>query len=171
MNINFEKSLQLILKSEGGYVFHEKDPGGMTNFGVTKRVWEEWVGHEVTEQDMRNLTPAIIAPMYKAKYWDKVCGDDLPSGVDYVVFDAAINSGPGRAIKWLQACVKVDVDGQIGPHTLNAVTAFSDVDLISDYNKRRLSFLIDLPTWPTFGKGWTNRVAHVGDSAVQMVTA
>lgn len=171
MNINFEKSLQLILKSEGGYVFHEKDPGGMTNLGVTKRVWEEWVGHEVTEQDMRNLTPAIIAPMYKAKYWDKVCGDDLPSGVDYVVFDAAINSGPGRAIKWLQACVKVDVDGQIGPHTLNAVTAFSDVDLISDYNKRRLSFLIDLPTWPTFGKGWTNRVAHVGDSAVQMVTA
>ena len=139
--------------------------------GVTQRVWEEWVGHEVTEQDMRNLTPAIIAPMYKAKYWDKVCGDDLPSGVDYVVFDAAINSGPGRAIKWLQACVKVDVDGQIGPHTLTAVTAFSDVDLISDYNKRRLSFLIDLPTWPTFGKGWTNRVSHVGDSAVQMVTA
>ena len=171
MNINFEKSLQLILKSEGGYVNHPADPGGMTNLGVTKRVWEEWVGHEVTEQDMRNLTPAIIAPMYKAKYWDKVCGDDLPSGVDYVVFDAAINSGPGRAIKWLQACVKVDVDGQIGPHTLNAVTAFSDVDLISDYNKRRLSFLIDLPTWPTFGKGWTNRVAHVGDSAVQMVTA
>ena len=171
MNINFEKSLQLILKSEGGYVNNPADPGGMTNLGVTKRVWEEWVGHDVTEQTMRDLTPAIVAPMYKAKYWDKVCGDDLPSGVDYVVFDAAINSGPGRAIKWLQACVKVDVDGQIGPHTLNAVTAFSDVDLISDYNKRRLSFLIDLPTWPTFGKGWTNRVAHVGDSAVQMVTA
>ena len=171
MKINFQASFALILKSEGGFSNHPSDPGGMTNLGVTKRVWEEWVGHEVTEQDMRNLTPAIIAPMYKAKYWDKVCGDDLPSGVDYVVFDAAINSGPGRAIKWLQACVKVDVDGQIGPHTLNAVTAFSDVDLISDYNKRRLSFLIDLPTWPTFGKGWTNRVAHVGDSAVQMVTA
>ena len=171
MNINFEKSLALILKSEGGFSNHPSDPGGMTNLGVTKRVWEEWVGHEVTEQTMRDLTPAIVGPMYKAKYWDKVCGDDLPSGVDYVVFDAAINSGPGRAIKWLQACVKVDVDGKIGPNTLNAVTAFSDVDLISDYNKRRLSFLLDLPTWEVFGKGWTNRVSHVGDSAVKMVTA
>lgn len=171
MNINFEKALQLILKSEGGYVNHPSDPGGMTNLGVTKRVWEEWVGHEVTEQTMRDLTPAIVGPMYKAKYWDKVRGDDLPSGVDYCVFDAAINSGPGRAIKWLQACVKVEVDGVIGQKTLDAVTAFSDIDLVSDYNKRRLSFLLDLSTWEVFGKGWTNRISHVGDSATKMVTA
>lgn len=171
MNINFEKSLQLVLKSEGGYVNNSADPGGMTNLGVTKRVWEEWVGHEVTEQIMRDLNPIIVSLMYKAKYWDKVRGDDLPSGVDYCVFDAAVNSGPGRAVKWLQACVKVDVDGQIGQNTLNAVTAFSDVDLISDYNKRRLSFLLDLPTWEVFGRGWQNRISHVGDSAEQMVTA
>jgi len=171
MNINFEKALQLILKSEGGFSNHPSDPGGMTNLGVTKRVWEEWVGHEVTEQTMRDLTPAIVGPMYKAKYWDKVRGDDLPSGVDYCVFDAAINSGPGRAIKWLQACVKVEVDGVIGPKTLDAVTAFSDIELISDYNKRRLSFLLDLPTWEVFGKGWTNRVYAVENSAAKMVTA
>ena len=171
MNINFEKALALILKSEGGYVNNPKDPGGMTNLGVTKRVWEEWVGHEVTEQTMRDLTPAIVGPMYKAKYWDKVSGDLLPSGVDYCVFDAGINSGVGRACKWLQACVKVEVDGVIGQKTLDAVTAFSDVELISDYNKRRLSFLLDLDTWPTFGKGWTNRITFVGDSAVKMITA
>ena len=73
---------------------------------------------------MRALTPADVAPLYKRKYWDKIKGDDLPNGVDYVVFDAAINSGPGRAAKWLQACVGVEPDGGIGPKTLSAVAGF-----------------------------------------------
>ena len=99
MKENFDSALEAILHHEGGYVNHPADPGGMTNLGVTKRVWEEWVGHEVDEKTMRALTPEIVGPMYKAKYWDKIKGDDLPAGVDYIVFDAAINSGPGRAAK------------------------------------------------------------------------
>lgn len=160
MRENFAEALQRVLRDEGGYVNHPSDPGGMTNLGVTKRVWEEWVGHEVDEKTMRALTPARVAPLYKRKYWDKIEGDKLPSGVDYAVFDAAVLSGPGRAAKWLQACVGVEVDGKIGPKTLAAVAAFEG-DLVDDYSKRRLSFLMDLPHWPTFGKGWTRRVADV----------
>jgi hypothetical protein len=161
MKQNFAEALQKVLAHEGGFSDHPLDPGGMTNLGVTRRVWEEWTGHPVTARQMVDLTPAVVAPMYRRKYWDKVCGDDLPSGVDMVVFDAAVNSGPGRAAKWLQACVGVEVDGDIGPKTLAAVKAFDAIQLIDDYGRRRLSFLLDLPTWETFGKGWSARVAAV----------
>jgi lysozyme family protein len=168
MKDNFESALEAVLHHEGGFVNHPADPGGMTNLGVTKKVWEEWVGHEVDEKTMRGLTPEIVGPMYKAKYWDKVKGDDLPSGVDYAVFDAAVNSGPGRAAKWLQGCVGVEQDGGIGLKTLAAVSAINPAELVEDYAKRRLSFLMDLPHWGTFGKGWGRRVAAVQTVAATM---
>ena len=168
MKDNFDSALEAVLHHEGGFVNHPADPGGMTNLGVTKKVWEEWVGHEVDEKTMRGLTPEIVGPMYKAKYWDKVKGDDLPSGVDYAVFDAAVNSGPGRAAKWLQGCVGVEQDGGIGPKTLAAVAAMNPSELVADYAKRRLSFLMDLPHWGTFGKGWGRRVAAVQTVAATM---
>ena len=161
MNSNFEASLAHVLQSEGGFVNNPSDPGGMTNLGCTKAVWEEFVGHPVSEADMRGLTPADVAPLYKRKYWDKVSGDDLPAGLDYAVFDAAINSGPGRAAKWLQEAVGVEADGAIGKGTLAAVAAFDVQELIKAYNDKRLGFLQGLPTFGTFGKGWTNRVASV----------
>jgi lysozyme family protein len=161
MNQNFDKALAAVLKHEGGYVNNPKDPGGMTNLGCTKTVWEEHCGHPVDEKAMRALTPADVGPLYKRKYWDKIKGDELPSGVDYVVFDAAINSGSNRAAKWLQACVGVEPDGGIGPKTLAAVQAFNSKQLIADYSKRRLSFLYDLSTWETFGRGWAKRVNEV----------
>ena len=142
----------------------------MTNLGVTKRVWEEWVGHKVDEKAMRVLTPEMVAPLYKVKYWDKIKGDNLPTGVDYAVFDAAVNSGPGRAAKWLQGCVGVEQDGAIGPKTLAAVSAFDPKELVEDYAKRRLSFLMDLPHWGTFGRGWSRRVAEVQTVASSMTT-
>jgi lysozyme family protein len=94
---------------------------------------------------------------------------ELPSGVDYAVFDAAINSGPGRAAKWLQTCVSVEPDGGIGPKTLAAVASFDSQQLVEDYSERRLSFLQALPTWPTFGKGWGRRVADVQAKAIGMI--
>ena len=169
MNQNFAEALQKVLHHEGGFVNHPADPGGMTNLGVTKKVWEEWVGHPVDEKTMRELTPASVAPMYRAKYWDKIKGDDLPAGVDYAVFDAAVNSGPGRAVKWLQGCVGVEQDGGIGPKTLAAVEAMDPAELVEDYAKRRLSFLMDLQHWPTFGKGWSRRVADVQANATTML--
>jgi lysozyme family protein len=161
MKDNFPKSLASVLVHEGGYVFNQKDPGGETNLGCTKAVWEEHCGHPVDTKTMKALTPADVGPLYKTKYWDKIKGDDLPAGVDYVVFDAAINSGPGRATKWLQACVGVEPDGGIGPKTLAAVRAMDAKQLIDDYSKRRLSFLSDLTTWETFGRGWARRVNEV----------
>ena len=88
--------------------------------------------------------------------------------MDYVVFDAAINSGPGRAAKWLQACVGVEPDGGIGPKTLAAVRAFNAKALVDDFGKRRLSFMMDLPTWDTFGRGWSRRVSEVIATGEQM---
>lgn len=168
---SFEKALEHVLQHEGGYVNHPKDPGGMTNLGVTKQVWEEWVGHEVTEKTMRALSPGDVAPLYKRKYWDRIQADSLPPGVDYVVFDAAVNSGPGKAIKWLQGCVNADMDGVLGPKTLGAVKAANPQTLISDYCKRRLSFLQDLKTWEAFGRGWARRVSEVEKTALEMAAS
>ena len=100
MQNNFKKCLELVLKSEGGWVNNPKDPGGETNLGVTKKVWEEWVGHEV--KTMKDLTPEDVTPMYQAKFWMACYANQLPIGIDYMAFDMAVNGGPGRAVKLLQ---------------------------------------------------------------------
>lgn len=171
MKDNFEQSLKQLLAHEGGYVNHPSDPGGMTNLGVTARVWEEWVGHPVDEKQMRALTPEVVAPLYKKKYWDACRADELVSGVDHCVFDVAVNSGPGRAIKFLQSCVGVTADGGFGPATLAAVKeAEKDpASLIELYCAKRLEFLQSLKTFETFGKGWSRRVAEVKEEALKML--
>ena len=168
MKENFDLALRALLKHEGGYVNHPSDPGGMTNLGVTKTVWEEWVGHPVDEKQMRALTPELVAPLYKKKYWDKVCGDELPTGVDLAVFDLAVNSGPGRAAQMMQKVLGVAQDGAIGPQTLLKAVNIDSSKLVADYNAERLAFLMALPTWGTFGKGWGRRVAEVTEQATHM---
>jgi len=169
VNANWDNALKAVLHHEGSFVNHPLDPGGMTNLGCTKTVWEEWCGHPVTEQDMRDLEAEDVAPLYKAKYWDKVKGDDLPAGIDYIVFDAAINSGPGRASKWLQECVGVQPDGIIGPMTLQVARAMVPMDLVNLYCDKRLAFLKELKTWDVFGKGWERRVEEVRSAALKMI--
>ena len=169
MKDNFEECLAHVLKHEGGYVDHPKDPWGATNLGATKKVWEEWVGHEVTKDDIKALTVADVAPLYKARYWDKCRCDDLPHGVDFAVFDLAINSGTGRASKFLQGACGVAADGAIGPATLAAVAKMNPRELASKICERRLEFLQALPTWETFGKGWGRRVAETEEVAFKMV--
>jgi lysozyme family protein len=165
---NFPKALAAVLIHEGGYVFNKNDPGGMTNLGCTKATWEEYCGHPVDERTIQSLTPLDVAPLYKRKYWDKIKGDDLPNGVDYVVFDAAINSGPSRAAKWLQTCVNVYADGIIGDKTIQAVLNKDIKELINDYCAYRLAYLKMLQTWETFGKGWERRVKEVNATALSM---
>jgi len=169
MKETWQDALANVLKHEGGYVNHPSDPGGRTNLGVTQRVWEEWVKHDVDEKQMRELTPEMVAPLYQEKYWQRVKGDDLPSGVDYVVFDASVNSGTGRASKWLQECVGVQPDGVIGPMTLRTVEAMVPADLVNLYCDKRLAFLKELKTWETFGKGWERRVEEVRSHALTMI--
>ena len=171
MQQNFEKSLIELLKHEGGYVNHPSDPGGRTNLGVTQAVWEDWIDRTVTEENMRALTPAKVAPLYKEMYWDRVKGDKLPSGVDYLVFDAAVNSGVSRAAKWLQTTVGAVADGAIGEQTLKQVLLTNPQMLIDKYSANRLAFLQRLETWPTFGKGWERRVREVQQTATDMCKA
>ena len=161
MKENFERALAAVLKSEGGFVNNPKDPGGMTNLGVTIKTWESFVGRNVTEKEMRNLTPEMVGKMYQQKYWNAVKADDLPEGVDYLAFDFAVNAGPGRAAKLLQQAVGVTADGAIGPATLKAVAAMQPADLIEKYSAAKETFYRSLPTFETFGKGWLRRVAEV----------
>jgi lysozyme family protein len=165
---NFEKCFQLVLEHEGGFVNNPKDPGGTTNFGVTQRAWEAWLVRTVTESDMRRLTPTVIKPFYRAMYWDKIKGDQLPNGVDYATFDLAVNSGVSRAAKWLQEIAGVPVDGIIGPKSLEAIRACDPKEVVDVLCDMRLDFLKRLSTFETFGKGWTSRVAEVKLQATGM---
>jgi len=173
MNSNFEKCLEMLLVHEGGYVNNPADPGGETNLGVTKRVWQEWVGHDVSEKEMRNLTPTMVAPLYKRKYWDACHADDLISGLDYCVFDVSVNSGVGRAVKLLQQTVGATPDGGYGSITAALVKeAEKDPEkVISLFSARRLEFLQSLKAFPVFGKGWSRRVAEVKEKALEMARA
>jgi len=173
MNTNFEKCLEMLLVHEGGFVNHPDDPGGMTNLGVTKKVWEEWVGHDVAEKEMRNLTPTMVAPLYKRKYWDACRADELISGLDYCVFDVAVNSGVGRAIKLLQSSVGATPDGGFGSITAALVKKAEEdpTRIIELFSAKRLEFLESLKAFPVFGKGWSRRVQEVKDKALEMVRA
>lgn len=157
MTKNFRDCLELVLKHEGGYIFHEKDPGGMTNLGVTKRVWEEWVGHEVDEKAMRALTPALVAPMYEMKYWRTSYCEKLPRGLDLLVFSMAVNAGSGRSVKLLQEAIGVVADGVIGPRTMARINEANVETLIDKFSEARRAFYRGLKTFPVFGRGWLNR--------------
>lgn len=170
MTDNFEQCLALVLKSEGGFVNNPKDPGGMTNLGVTKKTYEAYVGHEVDEATMRALGPADVTPLYKKNYWDKVKADSLPNGVDYCLFDCAVNSGPSQAVKFLQRALALNADGVIGPLTIAAAEQRDPAELIEQFCEERLHFMQSLSTWSTFGKGWQRRVDEVKDLASRMVS-
>jgi lysozyme family protein len=169
MQNNWDNAFKMMLASEGGYVNHPSDPGGMTNLGVTKRVWEEWVGRESNEKEMRSLTPDMVESLYKRKFWDACKCDDLPNGIDYLVFDFAVNAGPGRSAKILQTAIGVPADGGIGPITLAAVNAQEPDVLIEKFSQAKEDFYRSLNTFDTFGKGWLNRVAAVKVKAESML--
>lgn len=172
MRQNFSASLAELLKHEGGYVNHPKDPGGRTNLGVTQKVYEEWVGYPVSEQIMRSLTPAHVKTLYKVKYWDRVKGDELPSGLDLCVFDFAVNAGPDRAKRYLQMLVGAKPDGVIGPKTMQAVkdkvSAMGLKELIRGYSDLRHRYYRKLRHFSTFGRGWTRRVNEVEQAALRL---
>lgn len=170
MESNFQRSLSLVLKWEGGFVNHPKDPGGATNKGITLATFRRYVKRNGTVDDLKRITDAQVSTVYRKQYWDAVKGDDLPSGVDYAVFDFAVHSGPARAAKYLQAAVGVDQDGKIGPVTIAAARGMNAVDLVAAICAKRMAFLKRLNTWPTFGKGWTNRVNDVVREAAKMVS-
>lgn len=169
MTDRFGECLPLILKHEGGYVDHPKDPGGATNLGITLGTLSDWLGRRATKAEVKALTRETVAPIYRKNYWDACQCDKLPAGVDYMVFDLAVNSGPSRAKRYLQSAVGAIEDGVIGPKTLERVGRVHPDNIILAMSKRRENFYRSLDTFPTFGKGWLRRLAEVTKSAEEMV--
>ena len=174
MKENWEKSIKAILHHEGGYVNHPEDPGGETNLGVTRRVYEEWIRfHGIRGKDMKDLEVEDVEPIYRKNYWDRVKGDDLPAGLDLCVFDFGVNAGTGRAAKYLQNMIGTVADGGIGPNTLKAVGNYVESggveQTIKNYQAARHEYYESLSTFETFGRGWTRRVDETTNMAIEMI--
>lgn len=159
---SFDAALARVLVHEGGWSDHPKDPGGATMKGVTQRVYDGWrVRRGLTRRCVRSIEPGELRAIYRTQYWDAVRADELPPGLDYCVFDAAANSGPAQAARWLQRALGVAADGQIGEASLAALDGQPVPGLIDGVCERRLAMLRGLRTWPSFGKGWRRRVEEV----------
>lgn len=170
MNKNFDKCMSMLLEHEGGFVDGNKigDPGGLTNMGITKRTYDEYYGTDIDEEGMRQLTTADVEPIYKQNYWLKCKCHELPAGVDWAVFDWAVNSGPRRAITALQRATGASTDGVIGPQTLAAAKAVDRVNLINRMAMYREQFYRSLSAFDTFGKGWLRRNDETREQALAM---
>ena len=168
MKQNFPAALKKVLAHEGGWADHPKDPGGATMKGVTLYNYRRYVNPKATKRDLRNISDAELEMIYKKHYWDVCRCDELPPGLDYVVFDFGVNSGPGRSAKFLQRILPVKVDGRIGPKTIQAVYSYDNKSAIKLLCDNRLAWLKTLKHWPTFGKGWSRRVAGVRKAGLAM---
>ena len=155
--MDFELALAFVLDQEGGYSHRSDDPE--TNFGITRQTARAY-GYRGS---MRNIRMELVRRIYRQGYWDRCRCEDLPyHPLRLAVFDAAVNSGPGQSIKWLQAELGVAADGVIGPVTLAALAAVDErgLDALAlALIDRRLAFLHGLSKWRTFGRGWSNRIA------------
>lgn len=176
MKTNFELFITEVLSVEGGYVNDPDDNGGATNRGITRRVYDKYYlevyGITSTDMDHANLTRAEAADIYKHYYWDAVKGDELPSGVDLMVADMAVNSGTVRASKMLQKIVNAKEDGIIGPATLAKVNGIgSNILIHKAFLQRRESYfqISAIKNNIKFYKGWINRLNHIYATAHELV--
>jgi lysozyme family protein len=173
MKENFDASFARIIKSEGGYVNDPADRGGETNLGVTIAAWGAYLKRAIQPGEMKALKQETVKPFYKQMYWDLVKCDDLPVGVDYAVFDFAVNAGTGRAAKFLQRSVGADDDGVIGAGTLGLVAKTDPAVLLKNFAEQKQRFYNGLaeknPSQQKFLKGWLARVDHVQDAAESMM--
>lgn len=153
--MNFEQAFSKLIEHEGGFSNHPDDKGGATMWGITEAVARQ----NGFNAPMKSMTLDFAKLIYKKLYWDAVRADELPDEVRFAVFDAAVNSGTGRAIKWLQQAVNEVQDGVIGAMTLRAVRQNIPSIVATRLNGLRLLFMTNQPNWPAFGKGWARRVA------------
>jgi lysozyme family protein len=168
--LDFKRCLMFVLAREGGYVNNPNDRGGSTNRGVTQATYDSWRTRQgLPLQSVKLIADAELAALYRRDYWDKVAGDDLPSPVNLVVFDGAVNSGPGRAVRWLQDACGTVADGAIGPNTLAAIhhaCDFHGVQHIAEVIvEKRQQFYESIvardPSQKVFLRGWTNRLTEL----------
>ncbi len=167
----FEQCIPLLLASEGGYTNHPADNGGPTNWGITIHDARAYWRSNATAADVRAMPVEVAKQIFHDKYWNALWCNQLPAGVDYLVFDTGVLSGNSRAAKFLQEIVQTDIDGEIGPITVAATLEADPHDLIREYSDVRLATYKTFDDWPTFGNGWTNRIVAVEKAALAMVTA
>lgn len=169
-DLRFDACLTEVLRHEGGYVDHPADPGGATNMGITRKTLARWRGispwWNLPKTAVQALDRSEAAQIYRAGYWDLCRAGEMPAGVDLAVFDYAVNSGPGRAVRTLQHVLGVPIDGIVGPVTLAAASKADAAGTIGELCDRRLGFLKLLSTFPVFGRGWTSRVRAVRTAAL-----
>lgn len=147
----FDQCFDKLITHEGGYVNDPKDNGGETNWGISKRSYPQ--------VDIKNLTRDAAKALYKRDFWDRAQCDRLPPTLAYLLFDAAVNSGIGQAIRFLQRAIGTADDGVLGPLTLAAVQRFDAESLCARFLGQRLDFMTRLSTFDYFGKGWSRRIA------------
>lgn len=158
---NFDKFIPHLLKCEGGYVNHPYDRGGCTNKGITIGVYRSRFGDDKTCEDLKNITDAEAAKIYKSEYWDKCKADYIvDEGVAYLIADWAVNSGVKTAIKEVQKLIGTTPDGIVGNVTLRAINRH--YGLYDKIMERRVDFYENIaknrPTQQVFLKGWLNRL-------------
>lgn len=165
---NFSACLAVTLHHEGGWSDHPKDPGKATNQGVTLKTYSEYLKRQATADELRRITNGELQEIYRGNYWRGSACDRLPSGVDLVVFDMAVNAGPGKAIQLLQSVLHVPIDGRMGPQTLGAVEKSHPLHLIQAYSEERRRYYKSRPMVSVFGKGWLRRTDEVEKEAITM---
>ena len=168
----FDQAFKVVVGHEGGFTQDPRDPGNWTGGGTGQGVLRgtNWgiSAASYPALAIAQLTEDNAQAIYRRDYWDRVSGDRLPPPLALLVFDAAVNAGVGRAARWLQGAVGVAADGAIGPATLAAVQAARGVDLCAEFGARRLLFMAGLPTWRTFGPGWSRRLSRLPYEAMGM---
>lgn len=149
--MNFDQAFEKLRGHEGGYVWDRRDPGGETNFGISAR--------QYPGEDIKGMTLERAKTIYLRDYWGPAGCDTVPESIKFDLFDMAVNSGVGTAVKTLQKAVGAVPDGVLGPLTLQAINSLPSVRLIARFNAERLDFLTYLPNWVAHGKGWARRIA------------
>ena len=173
MERNFPKALAHTLQFEGGWSNNPNDPGGATMKGITLRTYNQYLGRQASQDELRNISDAEVAAIYRKLYWDECLGDALADGLDFALFDAAVNTGPREASRLLQRIVGAPADGVLGAKSLAAVNEYIAAQglpkLIDAYTESRQAYYRMLPTYVHFGEGWRKRadeVAMLAKSAV-----
>ena len=161
---SFDYCFSVTIGFEGGYVNNPADPGGETKYGISKRAYPN--------TDIANLTLDQAKAIYQSDYWSKAGCQFCVPALACLVFDAAVNNGAGMAARWLQAALGVVADGVIGPQTQAALAGVTDfTTLLGNFHASRIIYMASLPTWPTFGVGWSRRLAQLPYQAGQVAAA
>lgn len=150
--MEFEAAFERLLGHEGGYSLDPRDPGGETNFGISKRSYPG--------EDIAGMTVERAREIYRRDYWNASGCSALPAGIRYDVFDTAVNSGVRTAIKLLQRAAGETEDSVLGPLTLQAVQSMPIDRVRLRFSAARRLLMLSLAAWPAFSKGWMRRVAQ-----------